>query len=148
MLCIYWNLVGYAYFLVFAYYAYHYILCIFCSRPILERCFFVHYHNCFVPHPMAQLFMYHHLRPSLPFFVLLPRESLCFSAHLEGCCPGTALLPTGTRGNRPSMEDTGMMYKTFAVSLRSYTMVGCHTSKQAVQESNQVIYYMQNMQNM
>ncbi len=121
MFCIYWNLVAYAYFLVFAYYAYHYILCIFCSRQILERCF---------------LFI-----TILPLFPILWPSCSCTTTCVRHCrflfyCPLKAyvslliwkgvvqVLPTGTRGNHPSMEDTGMMYKTFAVSLRSYTMVG------------------------
>ena len=40
-------------------------------------------------------------------------DSLCIS---KGIVP---VVPTGTSGSRPSMEDTGMTYKTCACSRRS-----------------------------
>jgi hypothetical protein len=97
------------------------------------------FHHCFVHQLRAQLFTYHHLQQSLPSFPVSQEApgtlaaSLCIS---YGIVP---VLPTGTRGNLPSMEDTGITYKTCTDSRRSYTMVDWHASNQAAQQSNKII---------
>ena len=62
---------------------------------------------------------YHHLQPS-PLFSDLSQKAPSKSANsrrMAKCIVPVA--PTGTRGRRPSMEDTGITYKTCACSRRS-----------------------------
>ncbi len=97
------------------------------------------FHHCFVPQLRAQLFTYHHLQQSLLSFVL-SQEALGKSAASFLISYGIVpVLQTGTRGSLPSMEDTGITYKTCADSLRSYTMVDWHVSNQAAPQSNKLI---------
>ena len=82
------------------------------DEKVIQRVFIVHCHYCFVPHPRAQLFTYHHLQPSPPFADLsqkAPGKSAVSRRMAKGIVP---VAPTGTRGRRPSMEDTGITYKT------------------------------------
>ena len=85
----------------------------------LSQGFIVYCHYCLVPHLRAQLFTYHHLQPS-PLFADLsqkaPGKSAVSRRMAKGIVPAA---PTGTRGRRPSMEDTGITYKTCACSRRS-----------------------------
>ncbi len=84
-------------------------------------------HYCSVPQLRAQLFTvtYHHLQLCLLSFFLsqaapgMSQASLCISYGIVR----VPVLPTGTRGSLPSMEDTGITYKTCSDSRRSYTMV-------------------------
>ena len=95
------------------------ILCIFIMKKVLLQVFIVYCHYCLVPHPRAQLFTYHHLQPSPPFTDLL-QKAPCKSADSARMAKGIVpVAPTGTRGRRPSMEDTVITYKTCACSLRS-----------------------------
>ena len=92
------------------------ILCIFIMKKVLLQVFIVYCHYCLVPHPRAQLFTYHHLQPSPPFADLsqkAPGKSADSRRMAKGIVP---VAPTGTRGRRPSMEDTGITYKTCACS--------------------------------
>ena len=111
----------------FAYFAYFHtcILCIFgillyayCAywaysqRKMSGSCFSLfisnYYHYCLVPHPRAQLFTYHHLQPS-PLLAdlsqLAPGKSADSCRMAKGIVP---VAPTGTRGRRPSIEETGI----------------------------------------
>ena len=97
--------------------------CAYCAYSGWKKAFtgvsIVHCHYCFVPHPRAQLFTYHHLQPSPPFADLsqkAPGKSAVSRRMAKGIVP---VAPTGTRGRRPSMEDTGITYKTCACSRRS-----------------------------
>ena len=95
------------------------ILCIFTMRNVLLQAFIVYCHYCLVPHPRAQLLTYHHLQPSpLPADLsqLAPGKSADSRRMVKGIVP---VAPTGTRGRRPSMEDTGITYKTCDCSRRS-----------------------------
>ncbi len=96
-------------------------------------------HHCFVPQLRAQLFTYHHLQPSLPSFPLSQEAPGKSAASLRISYGIVPVLPTGTRGNLSSMEDTGITYKTCADLRRSYTMVDWHASNQAAQQSNKII---------
>ena len=91
-------------------------------------------HHCFVPQLRAQLFTYHHLQPSLLSFPLSKEVSVKSAASLRISYGIVPVLPTGTRGNLPSMEDTGITYKTCFDSRRSYTMVDWHASNHAAQQ--------------
>jgi hypothetical protein len=74
---------------------------------------------CFVPYERAKLLTYHHLHPSAASFDLsqaAPGKSADSLRISNGIVP---VDPTGTRGRRPSMEDTGARYKTCALSRRS-----------------------------
>ncbi len=89
------------------------------DEKVFHRVFIVYCHYCLVPHPRAQLFTYHHLQPSPPFADLsqkAPGKSAVSRRMAKGIVP---VAPTGTRGRRPSMEDTGITYKTCACSRRS-----------------------------
>jgi hypothetical protein len=89
------------------------------NEKVLLQAFIFYFHYCFVPHPRAQLFTYHHLQPSPPFADLL-QKAPCKSADSARMAKGIVpVAPTGTRGRRPSMEDTVITYKTCACSLRS-----------------------------
>ena len=86
------------------------ILCIFIMKKVLLQVFIVYCHYCLVPHPMAQLFTYHHLQPSPPFADLSQKaqvKSVDSPRMAKGIVP---VAPTGTRGRRPSMEDTGITH--------------------------------------
>ncbi len=70
-------------------------------------------------HPRAQLFTYKHLQPS-PLFADPSHDALGKSVDSRRMAKGIVLVaPTGTRGRRPRMEDTGITYKTCACSRRS-----------------------------
>ena len=85
----------------------------------LHQHFTVYWHYCMVPHPRAQLFTYHHLHPS-PLFADLSHDAPGKSADSRRMAKGIVpVAPTGTRGRRPRMEDTGITYKTCACSRRS-----------------------------
>ena len=85
----------------------------------LSQGFIVYCHCCLVPHLRAQLFTYHHLQPS-PLFADLSQKAPGKSAVSRRMAKGIVpVAPTGTRGRRPSMEDTGITYKTCACSWRS-----------------------------
>ena len=123
----------FAYFYAYSAYFCRCILCIFyilytayCAyyaysgwKKVFHRVFIVYCYYCLVPHPRAQLFTYHHLQPS-PLFADLsqkaPGKSAVSRRMTKGIVP---VAPTGTRGRSPSMEDTGITYKTCACSRRS-----------------------------
>ncbi len=86
------------------------------------------FHHCVVQQLRAQLFTYHHLQPSLLSFVLLQEAPGMSAASLRISYGIVPVLPTGTRGSLPSMEDTGITYRTCADSRLSYTMVDWHAS--------------------
>jgi hypothetical protein len=89
------------------------------DEKVICRVFIVYCHYCLVPHPRAQLFTYHHLQPS-PRFADLSQKAPGKSAASRCMAKGTVpVAPTGTRGRRPSMEITGITYKTCACSRRS-----------------------------
>ena len=95
------------------------ILCIFWMKKVFHRVFIVYCYYCLVPHPRAQLFTYHHLQPS-PLFADLSQKAPGKSAVSRRMAKGIVpVAPTGTRGRRPSMEETGITYKTCACSRRS-----------------------------
>ena len=76
----------------------------------------VYCNYCLVPHPRAQLFMNHHLQPS-PLFSDLSQKAPGKSSDSRRMAKGIVpVAPTGTRGRHPSMEDTGITYKTCLVS--------------------------------
>ena len=92
----------------------HIAICILCILSILTEenvwilFFIVYYHYCLVPHPRAQLFTYHHLQPSPPLADLSqldPGKSADSCRMAKGIVP---VAPTGTRGRRPSIEETGI----------------------------------------
>ena len=102
----YYNL---AYFAYFTYSAWKY----------LHQRFTVYWHYRLVLHPRAQLFTYHHLHPS-PLFADLSHDAPGKSADSRRMAKGIVpVAPTGTRGRRLRMEDTGITYKTCACSRRS-----------------------------
>ncbi len=73
---------------------------------------------CLGSHPRAQLLTYHHLQPST-LFADLSQIAPGKSADLymaKGIIP---VAPKGTRGRHPSMEETGITYKTCECSQRS-----------------------------
>jgi hypothetical protein len=72
--------------------------------------------------------MYHHLQLSLQSFVLSQEAPGMLVASLRISYGIVPVLLTGTRGSLPSMEDTGITYKTCADSQCSYTMVDWHSS--------------------
>jgi hypothetical protein len=74
--------------------------------------------------------MYHHLQQSLQSFVLSQEAPGMSAASLRISYGIVPVLLTGTRGSRPSMEDTGITYKTCAGARIHcyYTMVDWHTS--------------------
>ncbi len=75
-------------------------------------------HNCFVPNERAKLLTYHHLHPS-PVSCVLSQAAPGNSADSLRIAYGNLPVdPTGTRGRRPSTEDTGMKCKTCALSWR------------------------------
>ncbi len=62
---------------------------------------------------------YHHLQPS-PLLADLKQKAPGKSAASRRMAKGIfPVAPTGTSGRRPSMEDTGITYKTCACSRRS-----------------------------
>ncbi len=66
------------------------------------------FHHCCVSQLRAQLFTYHHLQPSLQSFVLSQEAPGISAASLRISYSIVPVLPTGTRGSLPSMEDTGI----------------------------------------
>ncbi len=92
-----------------------------------------------VPQLRAQLFTYHHLQLSLPSFPLSQEAPGKSAASLRISYGIVPVLPTGTSGNLPSMEDTGIKYKTCSGSWRSYTMMDWHASNQGAQQSKKII---------
>ncbi len=102
------------------YFAYYLIFCIFCRIKWTETVLCV-FHSYFyyrlVPYPRAQLFTYHHLHPS-PLFLVWSQTAQGKSADPPSISKGIIpISPTGTRGRRPSMEETRTTYKTCACSV-------------------------------
>ncbi len=89
------------------------------DEKVVLRVFIVYFHYCLVPQLRAQLFTYHHLQPS-PLLADLSQKAPGKSAASRRMAKGIVpVAPTGTRGRRPSMEDTRITYKTCACSRRS-----------------------------
>ena len=107
-----------------------YILCILCISNCIFVAYFFAYSVAYLAywqecifyifwHMLHITFTYHHLQPSRPFSDLsqkAPGKSADSRRMAKGIVP---VAPTGTRGRRPSMEDTGITYKTCACSRRS-----------------------------
>jgi hypothetical protein len=92
------------------------ILCIFTMKNILIEFFIVYCHYCLVPYPRALLFTYHHLQPS-PQLADLSQNAQGKLADSHSMAKGIVpFASTGTRGMRPSIEETGITYKTCACS--------------------------------
>jgi hypothetical protein len=73
----------------FSYWNILHILHILCTR-LISLSFDVYSHYCLAPHPRAQLFTYHHLRPS-PLFWLLSQEAPGKSA--DSLCLSKGIVP-------------------------------------------------------
>ena len=115
-------IMGYTYFAYFAYFAYSW------QNNCLERL------ECIIAwFPMT--------RPSYwctTTYIHFQRPLIYRRRHLEipkillasqGIIP---VVPTGTSGSRPSIDDTGTTYRTWADSLRSFTMEDWHCFNHSV----------------